>query len=85
MTYAIAASTVVLLAGASCPAQAAADKYDVTPEEHAACDGDVMSLCADTLPDQDQLFACMKFKQNQLSPVCFTTLKAGLGRRHIKL
>lgn len=76
---------LVLLVGASLPAQAVTDKYAVTPEEHAACDGDAMSLCADALSDQDGLIACMKAKQNRLSPVCFTTLKAGLTRRHMRL
>ena len=79
------AAALALMFGASLPARAGADKYDVTPEEHAACDGDVMSLCADSLPDQDRLIACMRAKQGQLSPVCFTTLKAGLIRRHMRL
>ena len=76
---------LVLLVGASLPAQAMTNKHAVTPEEHAACDGDAMSLCADALSDQDGLIACMRSKQNQLSPVCLTTLKAALTRRHMRL
>lgn len=79
------ASVIVLLVGSCVPARAGVDKYAVTPEEHAACDGDAMSLCADTLPDQDRLVACMRAKQSQLSPVCRTTFRAGLLRRHMSL
>ena len=85
MRNAIAASSFALIVGAAGPAWAGADRYAVTQEEHAACDGDAVRLCSGSFPDQDLLVACMKANQGQLTRVCFSTLKAGLLRRHMSL
>ena len=71
---------------ASTPSFAAEeDKYSITPQEHTACDGDVVSLCSADFPDQDKVIGCMKAKQQQLSATCRTTFRAGMRRRHIPL
>lgn len=67
------------------PASAVVDKFDITADEHAACDGDVMRLCSASFPDQDLVVACMKAKQAQLSTLCRTTFVAGMKMRHIPL
>ena len=61
------------------------DKLNITPEEHAACDGDAENLCAASYPDEGKLVACMKDKRLQLSPACATAFTAGLKRRHMPL
>lgn len=85
MRNAVAALMLVFILGAVDPAYAGADPYHVTQEEHAACDGDAVRLCSGSLPDQGRLIACMKAKRGQLTRVCFSTLKAGLLRRHMSL
>lgn len=67
------------------PASAVVDKFDITADEHAACDDDVMRLCSEAFPDQDKVVACMKAKRAQLTAVCRTTFVAGMKRRHIPL
>ena len=53
----------------------AADKYHITPQEHAACDTDVISLCSYEFPDQDKVIDCMRTKVGQLSAVCLPVFK----------
>lgn len=78
-------SLLASLAGAVAPAsaQTQTDKYNVTPEEHAACDADVYRLCSDS-EDEDQVLTCMKVHRSDLSAKCQSTFDAGLKRRHLK-
>ena len=63
---------------------AATDKYHITPEEHAACDDDVISLCGSEFPDQDKVIDCMRTKVGQLSAVCLPVFKEGMRKRHLQ-
>lgn len=71
------------VAAAPASAQTQTDKYNVTPEEHAACDADVYRLCSDS-ENEDQVLACMRTHRADLSPKCQSTFDAGLKRRHLK-
>ena len=76
---------VAMLAGFPEVALPATDKYAITPEEHAACDSDVLSLCSYVARDQDSVIACMRAKRDKLSPVCATAFVEGMRRRHLPL
>lgn len=76
----IAAYLGLALLCASSPAHAAAGPLNVSPEEHAACDGDASLLCSDA-QDVDQLLACMKMHRTDLTPRCATVFSAGLKKR----
>ncbi len=76
---------VSLALGCATTASAATDKYNITPEEHAACDDDVISLCGNEFPDQDKVIDCMRTKVGQLSAVCLPVFRAGMQKRHIRL
>jgi len=65
-------------------ANAAGDKYNITPVEHQACDADAASFCGDAR-DEDQVLACMKSHRRQLTPVCRSAFEAGLRKRHMSL
>ena len=73
------------MAVTSTTASAAPDKLNITPEEHAACDADATSLCADAYPDEDKLLACMKSKRSQLSATCAPVFVAGMKKRRLPL
>jgi hypothetical protein len=60
-----------------------ADKYQVTSLERAACSADAVSLCSADVSDADQLLACMRHHEVQLSAICLPVFKAGLRRRHL--
>ena len=59
------------------------NKYAITPEEQAACQGDATALCSQVLPDQDALIACMRSNVSNLTPLCRKTFTAGLQKRHL--
>ena len=72
-----------LLAGL-CPAFAqVVDRYDITPQEQAACQVDATALCGQAIPDEDALIACMRGNVGRLTPACRKTFLAGLQRRHL--
>ena len=79
----IGTALVTLLLPMSCLAQAQTDKYHVTTAERAACTPDAMRLCAQTYPDEDRLFACMKQNRDALSQTCRTAFDAGIKRRRL--
>jgi hypothetical protein len=82
----IIVATILMSATAwSVDAQAASDKYAITPAEHAACDADATNLCADHATDEDQVIDCMKASRPQLSASCRRTLDDGLQRRRLPL
>ena len=66
-------------------AHASPDRWNITAEEHAACDGDAARLCMSAYPDEDRLLSCMKVNLHQLTPVCHKTFEAGMRRRHLDL
>ena len=61
------------------------DKYNITPEEHAACDSDAINLCSAAYPDADKLLECMRINRHRLSAVCEATFLSGMKRRRIPL
>ena len=65
--------------------RAAPDKYNVTPEEHAACDDDAARLCSDAYPDEDKLIACMRINRSDLSRACRPVFESGMRKRHMPL
>lgn len=65
------------------PVPAAADKYDVSPQEKLACTRDAMRLCFNTYPDEDALLSCMKTNHASLSATCRVAFDAGVRRRHL--
>lgn len=67
---------------AAAPAQAP-NKYDISPEEQAACQVDATTLCSHVFPDQDALIACMRSNVPNLTPLCRRTFMAGLQKRHM--
>lgn len=42
------------------------------------CMGDVMSLCADSIPDESRIIACMRQRHAQLSAGCRQVFDAGV-------
>ncbi len=65
------------------PVLAQADKYNVTPEEHAACDADAYRVCSDS-ENQDQVLACMRDHRTELTARCRVVFERGLKRRHLR-
>lgn len=76
--------TVITLLAIPTMAIAQTDKYQVTSEEHAACDGDAYRLCSDS-QDQDQLLNCMRAHRPELTQGCRLVFNAGLKRRHLRM
>ena len=48
-----------------------AQQHRGSPEDQAACTPDVYRLCAQEIPDEDDIVACLIRKKRQLSPACF--------------
>ncbi len=63
----------------------AGDKYNITPKEHEACDGDAERLCSAAYPDPDKLIDCMKSNKTNLTAACRSTFEAGMRKRHLAL
>lgn len=74
-------SVLALLAG---PAVAYAVEFDITPAEHAACDGDATRLCVAAYPNVSRMLGCMVSNRPNLTPLCLRTFDEGLRKRHIK-
>jgi len=63
-------------------AKALTDKYNITPAEHQACDGDAANICTNA-QSENEVLACMKAQRRQLTPVCRSVFEAGLRKRHL--
>jgi hypothetical protein len=61
------------------------DKFNITPQEQAACVEDAISFCSATFPDEDKLLACMKVNREKLSTGCSIAFTTGLRKRHLSL
>ena len=59
------------------------DRYQVTPQEKAACTSDAVRLCISAYPDEDKLLACMKQNRESLSSTCRVAFDAGVRRRRL--
>ena len=60
-----------LLIAALISTPVAAQQHRGSPEDQAACTPDVYRLCAQEIPDEDDIVACLIRKKRQLSPACF--------------
>jgi hypothetical protein len=49
-----------------------------TPEERAACTPDVLRLCSAFIPDADQITACLRQRNAELSDACRQIILAGM-------
>ena len=76
-------SVLVCTLHGSC-ADAASDKYNITPAEHQACDTDAASLCG-MAQDEDHVLGCMRTQRARLTAACRSVFEAGLRKRHISL
>ena len=74
---------IVIFLALGLSTNAADTDYAITPVEHAACDADVESLCADQVQNEGQVLACMRSKREQLTPVCKTAFEAGMRKRRL--
>jgi hypothetical protein len=48
------------------------------PEERRACTPDVLRLCSAFIPDSDQITACLRQKNAELSDACRQIILAGM-------
>ena len=53
-----------------------------TPEQRAACEEEAKYLCANYIPDEQQITACMMRNVHSLSPKCRATLEKKKPRKH---
>ena len=69
-----ALAVALVLATALIPPVALASEEDVSPalrrHAEAPCRGDALRLCADAIPDEAAILACMRPKRASLSPSC---------------
>jgi hypothetical protein len=49
-----------------------------TPEERLACTPDVLRLCSAFMPDADQITACLRQKNAELSDACKQIILVGM-------
>ena len=76
LAFCLAVSTGLALASIA-PSRVAAQG---TPEQRAACEDEAKYLCANYIPDEQQITACMVRNIHSLSPTCramFQTKKKG--------
>jgi hypothetical protein len=71
-----ALARVALLSLMASPASAIAQG---TPEERRACTPDALRLCSAFIPDADQITACLRQKNAELSDVCRQVILAGMN------
>ncbi|MGE3147768.1 MAG: hypothetical protein AB7K04_01755 [Pseudorhodoplanes sp.] len=75
------AGAVVLALGVPAGAQdappAGADTYRGSPEQRAACTGDVFRYCAWYIPNVDNIVSCLRAKKPKLSPACRLVFEGG--------
>ena len=76
-------SSLLLVVSSVAAAAQVDNKFHITPEEQAACEGDATALCSAVFPDQEALIRCMKANEASLSPTCRKTFVAGLKRRNL--
>ena len=76
ITLATAATALTLLL----PTLASAEIKTETVRQKAeqACYDDVNRLCADAIPDEEKIKACMKVHREQLSPKCRTIFDSSM-------
>ena len=81
MTFIRSALYTALVMTISTPVLAAkpmSDKERLRQEAEHVCYNDATTLCADAVPDEDKITACMKVKRAQLSPECGKVFDRGI-------
>jgi hypothetical protein len=68
----------ILLAAVLAIASPAASIAAGTPEAREACTPDVFRLCSAQIPDADEITACLRKKNTELSAVCRRFVMAGI-------
>jgi hypothetical protein len=53
-----------------------------TPEQRAACEEEAKYLCANYIPDEQQIIACMVRNIHSLSPTCRAMFDKKKPRKH---
>jgi hypothetical protein len=53
-----------------------------TPEQRAACEEEAKYLCANYIPDEQQITACMVRNVHSLSPKCRATFQTKKKSKH---
>jgi hypothetical protein len=53
-----------------------------TPEQRAACEDEAKYLCANYIPDEQQITACMIRNVHSLSPTCRAMFEKKKPRKH---
>ena len=71
-------AALVLVGSAAGPAAAQSALDAIRQEAQAVCMNDAMTLCAEFVPDEDQIMACMQQRRAQLSPPCRQVFDAGM-------
>jgi hypothetical protein len=80
----VSASIFILILGSAPTATGADDKYNITAQERAWCEGDAIRLCSNAGQDEDTLVICMKISRQSLTPGCRVVFDAGLRRRGLR-
>ncbi|MBV9969444.1 MAG: hypothetical protein JO228_05630 [Xanthobacteraceae bacterium] len=78
LVFCLALSTA-LAHGAVAPSPARAQG---TPEQRAACEDEAKYLCANYIPDEQQITACMVRNVHSLSPKCRAMFDKKKPRKH---
>lgn len=68
--YRLFAPAVVAAALCFSAVSAESGHHSGTADEQAACTPDVFRLCADQIPSETRIVACLKQKKARLSPAC---------------
>ena len=71
MTFKAACCLVGVVLGLGSGPASAQQQHRGSPDDQAACTPDVYRLCAQEIPDEDDIVACLIRKKQQLSPACF--------------
>ena len=80
MSFSRIAVCAALLIASSTPLMAAkplSDRERLREEAEHVCYGDAQALCADAIPDEGKVEACMNAKRAQLSPACSKVFDEG--------
>jgi hypothetical protein len=75
----LVSACVLALTCYATPSAAEFKLSSVSAEERAACQPDVLRLCASEIPNVGKIIACMKRERKNLSPACSAVVDARLG------
>jgi hypothetical protein len=79
ITLCLAVSTGLVFGTTLAPSRVLAQG---TPEQRAACEEEAKYLCANYIPDEQQIIACMVRNIHSLSPTCRAMFDKKKPRKH---